>query len=542
MFNITELNNLVYSHLERDDLARCARVNKEWHEWVIPFLWHDLTFPYYARNNAFCKLVVEDFFHNRWQQLEKESGKNMDQCIDTMKLDSNYFTSDLWEIITQDVVLQVRHLNIGEGLETAGIPSWKLKYLLGQLSATMECLTLEADISHKEDEATWTDVNEWPSFKELALLKNLGSFEPEPFWSWLWMQCHHVEKLQVTTLEEFDTSKLVNVMLTYMPNLDTIQLQADWCDCQELDDEPMAQLLSGSRKGWRAISVRDNQLTWDASPKAILAHIPTLEELVIDGSVGFTGKELVQVLSSCPNLRTLIAIDDGPYNKYAEFSHVDAQLLIDRDPSTDMLNAWPCETSLKVLKISIIGIPRLDLESPDYVQEAYPGQGREIQNLVYKRLGRLTKLETLWLGHDPDVNGRTYQLSDWCTQLDCLEMSLESGLGELSGLRELREFSMARMDRDIGADEIRWMIWHWPKLETIYGLEREQKDEVIAGWLDENFPWINAPGVRVDEEDETENVGREEMTPLAAAYRLFMMLQDAESQGYEEYEEDCWVA
>lgn len=55
-------------------------------------------------------------------------------------------------------------------------------------------------------------------------------------------------------------------------------------------------------------------------------------------------------------------------------------------------------------------------------------------------------------------------------QYDCLEFSLESGLGILAGLKELRVLDEKSTAHRIGIAELEWMRMNWPKLKTIEGL------------------------------------------------------------------------
>ncbi|KAF9916724.1 hypothetical protein BGZ65_000155, partial [Modicella reniformis] len=43
MFDLPELDDVIYQQLRRHDLAQCARVNKKWNRVVSPYLWSDIT-------------------------------------------------------------------------------------------------------------------------------------------------------------------------------------------------------------------------------------------------------------------------------------------------------------------------------------------------------------------------------------------------------------------------------------------------------------------------------------------------------------------
>ncbi|KAF9383079.1 hypothetical protein CPB97_006766 [Podila verticillata] len=70
MFDITELDEIVFSHLDLNSLVQCAKVNKKWYKIIIPYVWH--TIPKDTQNLlTFCGLVLEDYFQGQ-QNLEEE--------------------------------------------------------------------------------------------------------------------------------------------------------------------------------------------------------------------------------------------------------------------------------------------------------------------------------------------------------------------------------------------------------------------------------------------------------------------------------------
>jgi hypothetical protein len=102
-----------------------------------------------------------------------------------------------------------------------------------------------------------------------------------------------------------------------------------------------------------------------------------------------------------------------------------------------------------------------------------------MQYQVYDRLARLADLEVLWL--KGGARGKR--------DSGCVEMSLESGLHRLSGLKMLEELDVSRMKARIGMQKAQWMTEHWPRLRVISGLCSEENEEAIA-WLAENHPVI----------------------------------------------------
>lgn len=79
-------------------------------------------------------------------------------------------------------------------------------------------------------------------------------------------------------------------------------------------------------------------------------------------------------------------------------------------------------------------------------------------------------------------------------QVDGLEMSLESGLGKLAGLKSLKLLDIIRLKPRIGVEEVRWMTEQWPRLRTLNGLERACNTlmaKYAMDWLREHHPEID---------------------------------------------------
>ncbi|KAG0243216.1 hypothetical protein B0O80DRAFT_448481 [Mortierella sp. GBAus27b] len=557
MFDIPELDDIVFRQLRRSDLARCVRVSQKWHTAVIPYLWRDMTLPRCARNTAFCRLVAEDFLHELCKQqdrdqhtqpslspfsscLEKyghlirktpEPGKLLScfrqtvqleakqsraiggrtkypaphellrhfykRCpipiqVDSIHLTYKDFTTGLWRIIAEDVIIHVRHLSIHLPSRNNKVQSWMLERVLDRLSTKLERLSLQVDAEYRKDEVRKTEKTDWMSLKELNLMNYHGVSTPGSFWSWLWARCGRVERLEIDSMDGALTQDLADAMLTHMPHLDRIRLRNSWVEHLHLEDSQIATLLSGSRKGWKVVDVGGNWKFKKDAMRVLTRHFPTLEELIVDGCDYIAGKELVQVLSSCPNLRALVAINGEFYSKYVRFTRIDASVFNDRDPGTGLLKMWPCENSLRVLKIKLCCFTIPEVRVVNGVIEMNLNPERAIQELAYTRLARLTNLETLWLGHNPSVKSDCPRYQDQEYQFSCLEMSLKSGLDELSGLKELKELNVSDMYRNTEIEDVQWMVENWPKLETIYGLD----EWMVLEWLESHYPTIKVPHAR----------------------------------------------
>lgn len=556
MFNIPELDDLIYLNLGRREQARCSRVNKKWHKAAIPYLWRDLSHlmrcsiparcafrrmveldffheqkrlasegvgheevlfvqvskshplpsrplpsrplsslakygpwirllpapnlllellrPSYDRagpRQVFCGLVMEPTEYHLIRQLYKHcSAVHMEDLVLYVK----NLRSDLFvKTIAEFVLPRVRRLEIEGLIRDLHVQSWKLGYLLDHCSSKLEELTLNVDISYSDEGRKGGQVQKEPTplgLKRLNLVHCEDKAKSKTFWPRLCKQCGQLEQLVLRNA--FDILPcLAEGIFSDIPNLSKITFGDE-----RLKDQEIAVLLSSRSNGWKDVGM--SRITFgNAARKALMKHCPTLERLAFNRCHTLTSDEFVQVISSSPNLRILSNIDNAPCSN--DISRVDAKRFIDQDPVTGALKPWACENTLKELKVRIAGIPRPEGRCP-VAREIYPGQGREIEGQVYERLARLTHLEVLWLGSDPD--------RQYC--VDCLEMSLYSGLSKLAGMKRLKELDVSDLLTRIDAKDVQWMTEHWPELRAIYGLDSWSHGEALK-WIRQHCPEIS---------------------------------------------------
>ncbi|KAF9906201.1 hypothetical protein EC991_000913, partial [Linnemannia zychae] len=196
------------------------------------------------------------------------------------------------------------------------------------------------------------------------------------------------------------------------------------------------------------------------------------------------------LLSSCPNLQEF----DGVGHE------IEADYLI--------ANPWICR-NLQVLRCQIIGLTRLsEKEEINYNQGilfryrlGYPLSKKESlavdkhmleirpqHTKVYAKLATLVNLRILELGTEyRDLALNTYKTvpsiqrgTEWFIDYgspapDTLELSLESGLAQLSTLTKLEVFGLEGVDYRIDEEELRWMAKAWPRLKVISGLQEVEE-------------------------------------------------------------------
>ncbi|KAG0246480.1 hypothetical protein B0O80DRAFT_454130 [Mortierella sp. GBAus27b] len=530
LFDIYELDELICHRLSRHDLAQCAQVNKSSHKTVLPFLWLDLSYSTWteSRGRAFHRLVLEDYLYAK--STEEESGsiqtsqgssipaltkyshlirklpqppylfdilgrryghndnsrtqqpsRTCDEERTPSKTDliehlykqcsgfqlqylrlQDYLIWDtkLLKSLARHVLPKVHHLHIQSYLEVDGVDYRKIKYLVERCSRKLKELSIDIDMLDRRE----IDKDEFkaqaPPSKELKRLRLLKYSDTQMrFWSWLWTQCHQVEELELKDVGRSVGPGLKEAMTTKMVNITKIHLGGQ-------STAIMSDILPCFQSGLKEITISHAVFT-TGDTKVLMKHCPTLEKLEIHKCHGFTINDAVQVLATSPNLCTLIDLDS------TEWDCVDLQVFVNADPETHSLVPWACESSLKELRITI---PSILGPGVAKAMKKYSGQRLEIQGRVYDRIARLQNLETLWLG----CPGRK----------DCLEMSLDSGLDKLSGLKKLQVLNVSNLVAKIDVQEIQWMTEQWPRLHTVHGVTGRCFRKDGLEWMQKNHPWI----------------------------------------------------
>jgi hypothetical protein len=219
---------------------------------------------------------------------------------------------------------------------------FKLKTLLNQCSIQLESLEVKISVQHAdevvdmEDKATEDESICWTSLKDLTLRHTIDSWDAGSLWSWMWKRCGQVEILHVHSINK-STPSLVQAMLAYMHNLQQIVIGdcIVWDDQEgEVEDDAVTALLSGSRHGWKSVSVLATARFGQKTVDALALHYSTLEQLHVHGNSNLPSCDLVQVLRSCPHLHTLSYI-----SMYNGRTVVDGMAFVDLDPDTGLPQA-----------------------------------------------------------------------------------------------------------------------------------------------------------------------------------------------------------
>ncbi|KAG0342807.1 hypothetical protein BG000_001137 [Podila horticola] len=307
-------------------------------------------------------------------------------------------------------------------------------------------------------------------------------------WTWIWRACGQVEEIEIGYVMNGFLANITRVIRDSMPCVDTVTFGRYFPSPSQ---QNIASVLAANTKGWKSVRC-DSTCGWMASYAfdVLLDSASTLEELTVTKIEGGTG--IPRILKLCSRLRKLVTIDNGYYSQDS-FPAIAAKDLIDWDPELMAIRPWPCQATLETLAIKISGVPQRDTLASD---EHPTGHRRflETQQRVSEKLGQLTNLRFLQLGHTATILGYgsighvrrgKYTVAK---QGMCAHLTLETGLDKLAGLKKLEELHIPNMEHQVNeVPEVEWMVQNWPMLSKLVGLNPSSR---AYKWLNANHPEI----------------------------------------------------
>ncbi|KAG0364465.1 hypothetical protein BGX24_004597, partial [Mortierella sp. AD032] len=140
---------------------------------------------------------------------------------------------------------------------------------------------------------------------------------------------------------------------------------------------------------------------------------------------------------------------------------------------------------------------------------------------VYRRLAEMTQLRVLDLGYEfrypYEISRRNTQETMFGGRLyakcsppiaNTLELTLESGLSQLSALKNLEVFGFEGVDHRIETKELAWMAENWPRLRIMRGLHdppstvlvaNDPKTRMLRETMEELRPYVKHKALREKE-------------------------------------------
>ncbi|KAG0056988.1 hypothetical protein BGZ83_002595 [Gryganskiella cystojenkinii] len=500
-----ELLLLLGDHLDRKTLSVSVRINKKWHQVLIPALYKSIG-SYHRQPSPevisqYAHFIRELKINTGHQQMSvlKVYTVFPTQCRHLRELDVTFTRQghdDQWR--TAVLVMQnpgLLQLQIQDTKEMPARPCWSL--LLTHCNRFLRHLSLTNVRFSAQDTQILIAVL-GPSLVKLSLSHSYlawpGAFSVEPQfpalkYSWIsytfdtsgqaldWMkQCPSLETLFWNGESGDGGVALSHSLRTLSPRY--------WSQLQDvtlmnsevlLSDSQLATLLDacGPLQKLHAFGSK----FWQRSLEALERHFATLEKLQLGYCPDVRSWMAQRILSSCPRLTRLGVpvlhvneIMDGPEAEEAHRQQIQADIEadqrkieqeIDDDEHTnpDQLrgiierNRTARETTVQVRPWVCLGLQDLSLFIK-FDKKADPSMDRKI----FERLATLTELRKISIcGEDdepvPDARG--------------LRFDLESGLDLLTPLKKVDELFLYKFDQHMEERDMRWILAQWPDLTHI---------------------------------------------------------------------------
>ncbi|KAG0197551.1 hypothetical protein BGX28_008987 [Mortierella sp. GBA30] len=535
-----EIFEVIISHLSRKDRAVCVRVSRTWLHSFLPHMWMHLQILHSKNhdklnNTEFIMALIKNahrvktLYTNSIQwiwvltALTKKC-RNLRSIAYVRKPEVDGHAPALARLRYEDLDLSStrKHLTLSAALpvllrqnkrlrsinidgfifhRTAG--SRTMGYILEScLRSTLERLVINFEDYQverspaefvpsevlEEIKGDWTE-NGPTAVRELVLSGEISDMDSLIS---LLIRCPRLESLILKNLKNVHYDSISTFLREFCPDLKKLQ----WDGNSDTKDDIIAQLLKSSNS-WTAIKLPRLKNFGPKATEVLNDGIMALEVLSGGGCGKLFSAEFQALLCSAARLQSL-----NEHVGFARDSNV-ADVVLDARHILNSKSSWACSESLKYLRLVIDGIPRVDVKccyngEPftyplPHIPAASDIPSIPIQESVYRQLGAMIHLRTLVLGHPSDPSGRTahgrfsgrhsaamaHRGHEY--QYQCLELSLRSGLGLLSGLKELRILDVSRMAHRIGVAELEWMHVSWPKLKTILGLNSKRLWEDHGG-------------------------------------------------------------
>lgn len=566
-FSITnfpvELQSYILGYFSLRDLARCSLVDKAHHVLCAPRIWRVVKITDQPMFHKFQSVFVEDALirnapfvrelytlYNQvvwWivqpavssvaaesppldtrpincicKNLVRLHVKAVDQSLVIPLIKSNpRLRTLIWNAAgnIQDALLSYTfaYLPVLENIELEtrihSIHPRVLKQFLEALPESVRTISLHVTVS-RQLTAPSMDLRESRQHLQLESIRVEGDMDGEDeyiFSQFLGSCSMRLRKVILPRHAHLRISKLFDILkrLEAVPNtlfLSRKEISEDTGD--ELTDFDVSQMISRSAM-WTRIDIRTQRDVGALTAAAIASHCQKLETLNLSDCPRVNSSAIQTILTVAPNLRYL------DINSIGNFAPPQLQ-------ASDVVgSSWDC-SSLESFSANIVGVPRPDVTlqhngqpTSGALHSGTMADSHAIQRRILAQIGMLTGLQELHLGINEfsedetdrfgydSVTNMTLFVDDQF-QLTCLELSLASGLDQLSGLKRLEVLDVTRMAHRIGVAELEWMQENWPCLERVEGLFNEWYDILEPGvrsWLEKHKPRWGEIYTYPDEDD-----------------------------------------
>ncbi|KAF9994068.1 hypothetical protein BGZ79_001212 [Entomortierella chlamydospora] len=316
----------------------------------------------------------------------------------------------------------------------------------------------------------------YPQMKSFTILTRLSKREAPAILSFI-RGCSGLERFRVRGISPLVTQKFLAVLSDahIFSNLAELHfggatfIEPDW-----------RRLLNGMQGRIKSFSIA--QVNFIPSPTSFIQAMTTqwadsLEVLRFLDYIELSGMDIEWILRTCSKLTTFTISHYLNIFDWSGHNNVEGSNALSEHENHGNASTWAC-LGLENLEIMFMDNPgsiasdtgSINILGNNVEHQEQPTVDRI--ELIYKKLGRLTKLQRLrisWLSEDET------------TQLD---MSIKSGLNHMSGLKGLKVLDVSGINTtNIGQEEVEWIVENWPNLFEIRGLFLKQFRDLF-GMLD----------------------------------------------------------
>ncbi|KAF9214601.1 hypothetical protein BGZ59_003375 [Podila verticillata] len=502
-----EVHHIVFSFLDKKSLAHCARVNKSWRATCTPHLWRAVDirkcngFENFANGATQLALVqnASSVRHltaclHHWKYLSvllpRDNGSVAPRCtylcslevlcaaeiVHTPQLDSaepqsknDFMITDGIQALTRmnpklttiqvdsgitshallrltKTAQNLRDLNIGARMSIS-----HAKRLLESLPTTIRNVTITLPDCNSISESH-VPCGQLLQHHDLETLRINGNFYGQeaylllPFLDTCCQTLTCVQCPQAQLFSNNDLSAALAKLSQYLADLTPDDLPGR---IASTDDEIAVTILGHPHL--KRIDITRCTYAATLTAAAILDTCKDdLEELSVAGCGRISSEDLQAILCSANKLESLVAISQ----KYT-FGAGDPIL-----GASDVVSSIWATTSLKHFECRIVEDLAKEGHSSRNNVSAAPATMtyQAMQRQVFLQLGTQSNLEQLILCRNSEGTSVPPR------QRDFLNMTLDSGLGEMAGASRLQALGVEKV-ANIGIPELSWMAQHWPRLQ-----------------------------------------------------------------------------
>ncbi|KAF8941351.1 hypothetical protein EDD21DRAFT_376687 [Dissophora ornata] len=459
--DLPEIVQHVGTYLTRSNLVQCLTVCKAWYCAFLPLVWREVAVGHRSFQSNGGGPHAEVLEHHR----------DLVSALEIKNDVSSAFAFEYPNLKTLELALFSHILALSSGDEHSRLDGLLKLIALNPL--------VERLIFFGFNECTTTEL--WAAVAGLSLLKEFEldkSLVPDDQVDDFWRACSHLRCLRLIDaniegkggLDRVEFPQLRELKMELVGRLDTMGQLDLMSRCPQLED-----LV------WRVKDRFEVSKVWETfAQRAASGTWRNLKQLTLN--FGMDDMELSQVIGAM-NQATKLELASkgiGPLTFRSLQLHTNSlrelRFPISKQLTGSMLrDIFCCFPELEILKCGSIFAKDVVEGGPWVCQSLrdlcvlflFREGEQDLQPLIFQRLSKLVKLESFSNG-----SGSTAEASDF----QALDFRMQSGLGALASLQNLKYLSVYNTRQWMGIEEAEWILAHLRNLDLIRGSMSPDKD------------------------------------------------------------------